>query len=217
MKKSPLPQRYHERVRAYGLSEVSLSDARLVSCEAGEWFLREGGTIDAVYFLLSGKLQVCMDAANGRSLLLCDYVSSGMIGDIELMLKTETALTSLRAVTPILLACLPRKVYEPILLACPPFVLCACKELANKLDARSRSSAEAILHPLKSRLCGYIQQTARNGMFVEPLTAVSDRLGCSYRHLLRCLKDLADDGVLEKAARGYRVVSESALSKQVRT
>lgn len=42
---------------------------------------------------------VCISAENGRSLILCSYVSSGILGDIELMLDEKTAATTVIAVS----------------------------------------------------------------------------------------------------------------------
>jgi len=212
MRRSKLPPEHAARLGEYGLSGLDLSGAVLLQYEPGEWFLREGQTIEYLYILLTGKAKVCVGARNGRSLLLCYYISEGIIGDLELMTGRRLASTSMQAVTRLICVGIPLERYAPTLRGHLPFVLRAGEELANKLEARVQSSTEAILRPFEARLCDYLLQTAQDGVCAERLTDVAELLGCSYRHLLRCLGRLCREGLLEKLPRGYRVVNPAALS-----
>lgn len=212
MRRSKLPPEYAARLDEYGLSGLDLSGAALLGYEPGEWFLREGQEIEYLYILVSGKAKVCVGARNGRSLLLCYYISEGVVGDLELMTGRRLASTSMQAVTPLLCVGLPLARYAPILRSHLPFVLRAGEELARKLESRVQSSTEAILRPFEARLCDYLLQTAQDGVCSERLTDVAELLGCSYRHLLRCLGRLCREGLLEKLSRGYRVRDPAALS-----
>jgi len=212
MQRSKLPPDCAARFDEYGLSGLDLSGAALMSYARGEWFLNEGREITYLLILLSGKAKVCVNARNGRSLLLCYYISEGIVGDLELMTGSRLASTSMQAVTPLRCIALPLERYAPILRAHLPFVLRAGEELAGKLEARVQSSTEAILRPFEARLCDYLLQTAQDGVCSERLTDVAELLGCSYRHLLRCLGQLCRGGLLEKLPRGYRVLDPAALS-----
>ncbi len=214
MQKSKLPPYYAARLAEYDLADVDLSGAVLLSFDRGEWFLREGQTMEYLYILLSGKAKVCVGVKSGRSLLLCYYLSDGIIGDLELMTGSRTAVTSMQAVTPLLFAGLPLERYAPLLRGSLPFMLRVGAGLAEKLDLRVKSSTEAILQPFECRLCGYLLQTAEDGMFCETLTETAELLGCSYRHLLRCLERLCRDGLLEKRKCGYLVLDAAALDKR---
>jgi len=69
------------------------------------------------------------------------------------------------------------------------------------------------LQSLETRLSAYIMQTASDGEFRETLTEVALMLGCSYRHLLRSLNKLCQQGVLSKEESGYHVVNSTRLAE----
>ena len=43
---------------------------------------------------------------------------------------------------------------------------------------------------------------------------VAEQLGVSYRHLLRRLKALCEEGLLQKGTSGYRLLNETELKKR---
>ena len=51
-------------------------------------------------------------------------------------------------------------------------------------------------------------------MFSERLIDVAEQLGVSYRHLLRALKSLGEEGILEKRKDGYHILDEAGLRKK---
>ena len=137
-----------------------------------------------------------------------------MMGDIELLMERREAISSVQAVSPVVCIGLPLAVYAPMLLSHLPFVLRAAKGLAIKLHNSVANTTEIILRPFETRLCEYLLQTAQNGVFSERLIDVAEQLGVSYRHLLRSLKTLCEEGLLEKRADGYHLLDESSLRKQ---
>ena len=73
----------------YDLDVEELVNCRVHTYEAGECILQQGLAVDALFVILEGTARVCISAENGRSLILCSYVSSGILGDIELMLDEK--------------------------------------------------------------------------------------------------------------------------------
>lgn len=214
MQKQKLPPSYAARLSEYDLDELDLSGAVLLKFDRGEWLLNEGHPIGYLYFLLSGKASVSSSAENGRRLLLCYYISDGIIGDIELITSRKNAISSMQAITPLICIGLPLERYAPKLLANPKFVLRAAEGIAEKLNDSVRNCTETILKPFEQRLCIYILQSAQDGFFHETLTNVADQLGSSYRHLLRCLQRLCEEGLLDKRKGGYFVLDSEALEKR---
>ena len=214
MQKTKLPPNCAQALFEYGLDEIDRSGAVLLRFERGEWFLQEGGAIEYLYLLLSGRAKVCMSEEGGRNLLLCYYISKGTLGDIELMMGRREAISSVQAVTPVTCIGLPLAIYKPILLSNLPFVLRISRGLAEKLHASVANTTEIILRPFEARLCAYLLQNAQNGVFSERLTDVAEQLGVSYRHLLRRLKALCECGVLEKHRGGYVLLNETELRKR---
>ena len=214
MQKLKLTPQHAQILADYDLGGIDLSAAALLRCERGEWFLVEGGVIEYVYILVSGKAKVCMSEKGGRNLLLCYYVSEGIMGDIELMMGRHAAISSVQAMTPLTCIVLPLAVYAPVLLANLPFVLRLGHGLADKLYASVSNTTEIILRPFEARLCAYLLQSAQNGIFSERLTDVAEQLGVSYRHLLRRLKALCAENLLEKHHAGYFLKNEPELNKR---
>ncbi len=214
MQKQKLPSPYYEKLAEYDLGGIDPSGALFIRFARGEWFLREGQQIEYLYILLSGKAKVCMSEEGGRNLLLCYYVSEGIMGDVELMMGRREAISSVQAVTPVLCIGLPLAIYAPTFLAHLPFVLRLGRGLAIKLHSSVESTTEIILRPFSARLCGYLLAGAQNGVFSERLTDVSEQLGVSYRHLLRSLRSLCEEGLVERRADGYHLLDEQELRKK---
>ncbi len=214
VQKTKLPPSCAELFSEYGLEGIDRSNAVLLQFERGEWFLQEGDAIEYLYLMLSGRAKVCNSEEGGRNLLLCYYVSKGTLGDIELMMGQLEAISSVQAVTPVTCIGLPLSVYAPVLLGNLSFVLHLSQGLAEKLHSSVANTTEIILRPFDARLCGYLLQNAQNGVFAEQLTDVSEQLGVSYRHLLRRLKALCEDRVLQKSTAGYRLLNEPELKRR---
>ena len=214
MQKQMLPALYRASLAEYGLDWIDPAAAVLLRYDRCEWMLHAEQEISYLYIMLSGKAKVCMSDESGRNLLLCYYISEGIMGDIELLMGRREAISSVQAVSPVVCIGLPLAVYAPMLLSHLPFVLRAAKGLAIKLHDSVSSTTEIILRPFEARLCEYLLQTAQNGVFAERLIDVAEQLGVSYRHLLRSLKTLCEEGLLEKRADGYHLLDESSLRKK---
>ncbi|MEN6635116.1 MAG: cyclic nucleotide-binding domain-containing protein [Clostridiaceae bacterium] len=214
MQKQMLPALYKASLAEYGLDWIDPAAAVLLRYDRCEWMLHAEQEISYLYIMLSGKAKVCMSDESGRNLLLCYYISEGIMGDIELLMGRREAISSVQAVSPVVCIGLPLAVYAPKLLSHLPFVLRAAKGLAIKLHDSVSSTTEIILRPFEARLCEYLLQTAQNGVFSERLIDVAEQLGVSYRHLLRSLKALCEEGLVEKRADGYHLLNESNLRKK---
>lgn len=197
----------------YNLRNDHIKDAVLFKFEPGEFFLREGQAIDYLYFVLSGKAKVYLNALNGKQLLLCYFISSGIIGDLELMTEQKNAFTTVQAISDFICIGLPLASNTQYLKNNILFVNHVGMELAYKLKQRDVYCAITVLHSLEERLCAYIAQTAIDGVFCESLTDVAGFLGTSYRHLLRCLNKLCRDGILEKQNNGFLILNKKILNK----
>ena len=209
-----LPALYRASLAEYGLDWIDPAAAVLLRYDRCEWMVRAEQTIEYLYILLSGKAKVLMSDESGRNLLLCYYISEGIMGDIELLMDRREAISSVQAVSPVVCIGLPLVVYAPMLLSHLPFVLRAAKGLAIKLHNSVSSTTEINLRPCETRLCEYLLQTAQSGVFAERLIDVAEQLGVSYRHLLRSLKALCEEGLLEKRADGYHLLDETKLRKK---
>jgi len=214
MKKLPLSQTDIELLSQYGLKELDLTKATRNHFEQGEYLSKEGEPLQYIFFVVSGKARVLLSLSDGKQLLLGDFISKGIIGDIELMADVRINQSTLKAATDLVCIALPLKEYRIVLKTNVAFLNHIGRELAEKLMQRAINGAITTLQPLETRLCAYILQTAKDGVFQENLTEVANMVGGSYRHLLRCLDKLCREYVLEKDEGGYYVVNEGALAKR---
>ena len=180
MQKQKLPEQYLPSLAEYGLDWIDPAAAVLLKYDRCEWMLRAEQPIEYLYILLSGKAKVCMSDESGRNLLLCYYVSEGMMGDIELLMGRREAISSVQAVSQVVCIGLPLSVYAPMLLSHLPFVLRAAKGLAIKLHDSVANTTEIILRPFETRLCEYLLQTAQKR---RVLRAIDRRGGAAGREL----------------------------------
>ena len=214
MKKFPLNEADTSLLLQYGLHKLDLKKASRFHFEQGEYLSREGEPLNYIYFIISGKAKVLLSLSDGKQLLLADFISKGIIGDIELMADVRFNQTTLKAVTELVCIALPLNEYRDALKSNVAFLNHIGRELAEKLMQRAVNGAITTLQPLETRLCAYILQTASDGAFRENLTEVADMVGGSYRHLLRCLDKLCRDSVLEKGEGFYKIVNEGELAER---
>lgn len=215
MNKMPLNNADKALLREYGLDWVDYKKAQHLLYDAGEYLSREGEALRNVYFVVSGRAKVMLGLSDGKQIILAYFISNGIIGDVELMTNVQTNQSTIQAVTDFECIALPIDEYKAKLKENNAFVNLVGKELAEKLKQRALNGAITTLQPLESRLCAYILQTATGGLFCEQLTEVALMVGASYRHLLRCLEKLCNDGILEKKARKYRIADREALMAMV--
>jgi len=211
MKKKPLNDTDRAILYQYGLENVDLKKALHLYFSQGEYLSREGEALKYLYFVVSGKAKVILSLSDGKQLLLGNFISRGIIGDVELMTDIQTHQATLQAVTDFECIALPLDEYKATLKDNNTFINHVGKELARKLIGRAVNGAINTLQPLETRLCAYIMQTATDMHFNEQLTEVAVMVGASYRHLHRCINKLCDDKILEKQARAYRIIDHQAL------
>lgn len=216
MRKGPLEAEYLPRLADYDVAGVDLRDAVSLYFQPGEAILREGMPMEYLLFVISGKAKVCSAASNGRDLILCYYISEGIVGDEELMTGAHIAGATIIAATEFHCIGLPYAKYADALKANLAFVNRVGKELAVKLFQSSHNGTAIALHSGEERLCTYILQTARGDVFSEPLTDAARSIGTSYRHLLRLLSRLRAEGVMQKEASEYRIINRPELIRRSR-
>jgi len=204
-------QRMKRLLFQFHLSDMDLGDSALLRFAPGEIILQEGMEMEYFLLVVSGKAKVCSASANGKDLLLCYYISEGIIGDVELMTGSHIANATIRAVTEFICIGLPYKKYQEKLKGNLPFVNEIGRELASKLIRSSRKSVITALHTCEERLCAFILFAEQEGFFLETLADTSKSIGASYRQTIRIINTLCRDGVIRKENRIYRIVDRREL------
>ena len=181
-------------------------------------FCQEGVSMPWILIVISGSAKVCRTTPDGKSLILCYYISSGLIGDIELMMRQKNATTTVKAITD--LDCIAVN-----------YPTCADElsdsslrlslnflggELAAKLSKSSDNYTLSALCSGEHRLCAYILQNSHKNVFSDILTDVSASVGMSYRHLFRILGKLLPrwNYLAEKRESGYYILNNIELKRR---
>lgn len=208
MKKSALNKEHLAKLADY---HIVPDNAVCMTYQSGETLLLEGQSVDYLLIVVAGTAKVCVSASNGRDLVLCYYISEGIVGDMELMTGTYEASTTIIAMSGFECIALPYRIYASELKANISFLNIIGRGLSLKLLKSSKNYLATALHSGEERLCAYILQAQHNGVFSETLTDVARLMGISYRHLFRILNQLCADGVLRKAPNGYHIVDQETL------
>ena len=196
---------------AYGISPETLNGAEAVSYEYGETLYTAHSPFHAILLLSSGRVKVSAEAANGRNLILCYYVSSGFLGDIELMQKAEDILNTVQAQSPVDAVRIPYPQNEEKLMNNLVFMRHLASDLASKLAASAANYASNALDTAEQRLAKYILSSAHKGTFAQVMSDVAMSTGMSYRHMYRILESLCEEGILKKESTGYHILDLQAL------
>jgi CRP-like cAMP-binding protein len=214
MQKGPIKEEHSRILADFSLAGIDLRGAELLRFHPGETILREGMPMKYLLFVVSGKAKVCSAAPNGKDLLLCYYVSEGIVGDVELMTGTYVSSTMISAITEFSCIGLPYAKYADALKGNLSFVNLMGRGLALKLLRSSKNGVITALHSGEERLCAYLLVTAQDSVFSETLTDTARSIGISYRHLLRMLSRLCSEGILSKEKCGYRLVDRAELDRR---
>lgn len=210
MLKSPLKREHLDKLSEY---DIFPDHAICQYYQPGETILREGASMEQLLIVMTGTAKICATASNGRDLVLCYYLSEGLVGDIELMTDDYEAATTIIAITDFECIALPYRIYAAGLKSNLTFLNKMGRMLSVKLLQSSKSFVSTALHSGEERLCSYILQASHNDVFSESLTDVAGLIGISYRHLFRILNQLCNKGVLVKTSSGYRIVNRGELER----
>lgn len=203
MEKSLPEEKDMKKLRAYGIDPHALKNLVRITFRPGEVILRQGEEMDSFYVVAGGRAKVCQSASNGESLILCYYISSGVIGDAELMEDQPVASTTLVALTDFVCLGIPYAGNMTYLRGNLAFMSAICRELSKKLLRASDNLVTNVMCPAKERLTAYIRENSYNSIFAGNLSDAACSLGISYRHLLRLLNELCEDGILKRRKNGF--------------
>lgn len=188
---------------------------RLVRFSRNDMIYSDKQTLDYIYFFISGKLKVCSNLSNGKSLLLCFFEDFEILGDLELF-KLTPVNNTIKVVKESYCIAIPinNETIKKALLSDVQFLNFLSLSLANKLYKISEISSLNILCALEIRLATYIlslsekhidKNATYNLVFSENLTETAELLGTSYRHLLRTMQHFVKIGLLEKQEDHYLI------------
>ncbi len=214
MKRLPLEEKHLQKLDQYGLSHIPKQVCQYIVFSPGELLVREGEPISYFYIVISGRAKVCCNAPDGNSLILCWYVSDGVIGEVGLMAGCCAATTTVVAISEFACIAIEHSFCMEEVKRNLAFSNALGKEMAKKLIVRTNDFSAQAFYTGEQRLCSYILEASYRNVFNDMLTDVASSVGISYRHLLRILKQLCTDGVLQRREIGYCILDMDALKQR---
>ena len=200
-----------EILKSYGLETDRLVGCSIRSYEFGERIVSQGLFNEQISIVTAGRASVGISAPNGKSLVICFYISEGLIGEAEYFTgsqidgNTVTVLENMRCIA------FPIRENRAYLDANLAFTRAAAAALSDKLLRQANGVIRCMLYPAPARLCRYILNAADGDLFRDAIPDIICSVGASYRHLYRMMHELCAAGVLEKTRGGYRILDRADL------
>ena len=216
MKQDILTKKQIQTLDQYYIPDEIKKEAVLLSYQKGELLCKQDANFPYLLLVITGKVKVCITEANGKTLLLSFYYPGSILGDVELLLDSKGT-TNVTAITLVDCIGIPMKACKQALTQNPVFLKYTSQTIATKLVKSSKHNATNMLYTLENRLCAYIEATNEDAYFEENLTQLSELLGSSYRHLLRCMDLLCKNQVLEKCSHNkYKILDFKQLRQKAK-
>lgn len=205
-----LKQHHLDLLNKYGLLDHQ-SVCEVQQFKSGETIFSQGVEYKYIMIVVSGKAKVCTSAPSGKDLVLAYYLSSGLIGDVELMSNTTYATASVITLSPFEVIIVPFQDDQDSIFKNLTFMTTLAKGLSENLINSSHNYTSNALYSGEQRLCTYILQGSYKNYFFDNLTDMAATIGISYRHLLRLLNKLCDDGILKREKRKFQITDMEQL------
>lgn len=200
-------------LNCYGLDGKQLQNCSIRRYGFGERIISENTPNERIYIMVSGKAKVEIAAPNGKNIILCFYISEGLMGELELFSEAKHGCSSVTSVSNLCCIAIPIHSNRTYLDGNLTFTKIAASELAKKLLQSSHSVVDRTLYTAEIRLCRYILAAAENGYFRDIMIDVARSIGVSYRHLYRMLGKLCAKEILVKTESGYWIKKQDQLEE----
>lgn len=182
-----------------------------------EIILEPGTNVQFLYLLLNGDAYVSAPGNNGKDAVHIFCRKGDILGEEEFFLEKK-CFSLVETITECVCMRINADAYRNNILNDPAILFLLGYSLAYKMATTSQKNADNHIMPLETRLASRILAVERNGIYKKNLSFEAEYLGISYRHLLRCLKQFTDVGILERIEKGSYFISNRdrlmELSKQ---
>ena len=198
------------------------SELRIKQFARRDIVLQKGAAGDSPLFLITGQLQVIDVTEDGRAIGLRMLAQGDFFGEIA-VINGSTRSASVVALTPVLVAFLPRATALHLFSHAPSVANHMLRHLAEKVQRDSEFRALLSIHNTSRRVYNFLelfkQQKPDNLIVVENLPTHQDiaiMINTSRETVTRALLLLVQQGIVEKDAQHRLIVRKpDALQKLI--
>ncbi|NUZ05915.1 Crp/Fnr family transcriptional regulator [Piscinibacter koreensis] len=189
MNEDRIPEDLLESLGAHGHSR---------SYRAGAILINEGDPGDAIYIVLSGRLQTYLSSEDGRDVVLADHDPGEYVGELALDGSPRSA--SVRAVSPSTCLIVRGAELRAFLVDHPEFGFHLSQKLTRMVRRLTKQVANLALKDVYGRVVYLFMETSEaigsERIIREKLTQqnIAERIGSSREMVSRVLKDLTAGG-----------------------
>lgn len=189
-------------------------DFEVIRLNHNEVLINEYTNANNLYIIEKGIFKIYEYHKNGKVSLI-QYLKSGdLIGELGLLgVENQKKVVISHGASTVLK--ISEGDYYDKLRGNPFFLNYLSVNLASKLLERTHHFTEMQQYKLKPRLLMHVKRTHIEGRVDENFTYLSQYLGTSYRHLMFTLKELIDEGIIEKIDKTYKIKSFEKLNKEI--
>ncbi|HYD60217.1 MAG TPA: Crp/Fnr family transcriptional regulator [Noviherbaspirillum sp.] len=198
------------------------SDLRYKQFARRDIVLQKGGSGDSLLFLLTGQLQVIDVTEDGRAIGLRMLAPGDFFGEIA-VINGSTRSASVVALTPVLVAFLPRATALHLFSHSPSVANLMLRHLAEKVQRDSEFRALLSIHNTARRVYNFLELFKKkqpdNMEVVENLPTHQDiaiMINTSRETVTRAILTLVQQGIVEKDSQHRLIVrNPDALKKLI--
>ena len=189
-----------------------------VSYDPGELVLKEGEQMDALQFLVEGRVKISSSAQTGKVLLLRFCEPFAIIGDIELIQKVVVQ-SQVEAVQNTLCIAVPFKYIYDHAIHEPKFLMYLLTHVTYKLQTCTTASRVNLLASVENRFASYLLTTIHDenefGKEIRTTNTqeIADLIGTTSRHLNRVILKLSEQGVIGRERDTIYILDKKALEQ----
>ena len=210
MHKTTFPEGSDELLKKYNLTREQVTP---VVFQKGESVLEEGYPITALYFVVSGSCRIQTYSSEGKVLSFGNAGPGSALGEMELLLGQEDSCNTVLVLTKMVCLSLPLSAAKRLIRTNATLAYQLGHDAAMIWWYRNNNYVSALSTDAMTRLCFYLLQNENESVITAPLTDITYAVSISYRHLLRLMYSLVDDGILEKSGKTYMIKDRSRLTR----
>lgn len=183
--------------------------------ERNEVILKEGDSLDGLYFQVDGRTKVTSSVETGKALLLRFCHPLAVFGDVELIQKVVIQ-SQVEAVTQTSFLFINKHTIETHLMRDYLFLIELSKHLSYKLQTCTTASRINLLATVEERLASYLLTTRLQNEFGKEIQTphiheIASLIGTTPRHLNRVIQKLSEENMLIKEKRKILVLDWERL------